>query len=221
MKRSRILRAAAGLTASALAASLCLIGSWLPLRLGYCLNVTSSEPVGFYRRTNARLTRGVLVLLHQPDNALAAPMLNAYIPPGFALIKRVAAVAGDMVVIDAHGVGINGSRWPSSAPLIQDQQGHLLHSYPFGIYRVPSGELWVMSNHPRGLDSRYFGPVSAASIISPLAPLVTWSSPLVAQLLAIAYAFGLAATAIIIAGILVHRLDAILIRSYPSNQEVR
>jgi hypothetical protein len=136
------------------------------------------------------------------------------------LIKRVAAIVGDNVAIDAYGVRINGVLWPNSTPLTHDQQGRLLHPYRFGNYRVPSGELWVMSNHPRGLDSRYFGPISVARIISPLTPLATWSSPFLAQLLALAYAVGLAALAIATAAIIVSRLNAILTQKCPAKQEV-
>ena len=46
MSRQWILRAVVGLTGGAIAAGVCFFGDWLPIGLGYCLNITPSEPVG-------------------------------------------------------------------------------------------------------------------------------------------------------------------------------
>src|SRR5581483_3260069 len=98
-------------------------------------------------------------------------------------------------------------------------EGRALRPFPFGVYRVAAGEVWVMSNHPRGLDSRYFGPVPAASIISRLKPLLTWSSAPLAQWLALAYALCLAAIAILTAATTIKRLCAQVISPCALKQE--
>lgn len=184
MNRRFILRAGIALIGIAIGVVVGIFGYCLPGRLGYCLNITPSEPVGIYRLVPGGIARGALVVLKQPDDSA---VLRRYAPAHLPLIKRVAAIAGDMVEVGARGVYVNGNRWPESAPLTHDQEGRSLRPYPFGVYRVAEGMLWVMSNHSRGLDSRYFGPVPAGSVISRLAPLVTWSSPLLAQMLALAY----------------------------------
>jgi type IV secretory pathway protease TraF len=102
---------------------------------------------------------------------------------------------GDVVNASARGVRLDGILWPHSAPLTHDLEGRSLRPYPFGTYRVPAGQLWVMSNHPRGLDSRYFGPVTESSVISPLVPIVTWSNPDTAVVLDLTYALFIAAIA--------------------------
>lgn len=212
MSRQWILRAVVGLIGAAIAAGVCLFGDWLPLKLGYCLNITPSEPVGIYRLVPGGAERGTLVLLKQPHDP-AASVLHPYVPVNLPLIKRVAAIRGDVVRVGAHGVHVNGIPWPDSVPLTHDQEGRSLRPYPFGVYRVPADKLWVMSNHPRGLDSRYFGPVPTTSVISLLTPLATWSNPFPAQMLALAYALGLAALGILAAARIMNSLS-------DSNEEV-
>ena len=218
MSRQWILRAVVGLTGGAIAAGVCLFGDWLPLGLGYCLNITPSEPVGIYRLVPGGAERGTLILLQQPHDP-AASVLRPYVPANLPLIKRVAAIPSDVVRIDSDGVYVNGVRWPDSVPLLHDDEGRALHPYPFGVYRVPAGQLWVMSNHPRGLDSRYFGPVPASSVISRLAPLATWSSAPLAQWLALGYALCLAAFGILTAAAIINALSARVIRPCEVRQQ--
>jgi conjugative transfer signal peptidase TraF len=207
MSRRLVLRFAVGLVGGAIAMGVCALGGWLPLKAGYCFNITPSEPVGIYRLVPGGVERGTLVLLKQPHNP-AASVLQLYIPAKLPLVKRVAAIPGDMVRIDSDGVYVNGLRWPDSVPLLHDDEGRALHPYPFGVYRVAAGRLWVMSNHPRGLDSRYFGPVPAASVISRLEPLLTWTSAPLAQWLALAYALCLSALGVLAAIATINALSA-------------
>ena len=210
MKKRWASRAMVGLLGSGVAAGICLFGNWLPTKLGCCLNITPSEPVGFYRRIDGKPVRDALVLFKQPQNRRAS-VLRLYLPINLPLIKRVAAVPNDVVQIDRSGVRVNGVYWPDSVPLSHDREGRLLTAYPFGAYRVALSELWVMSNNPRGLDSRYFGPVPLSNVISRLVPVATWTSTFVAQMLALTYALGLAAIAVVIATSIVTRLNALTI----------
>jgi len=198
MSRQWILRAVVGLTGGAIAAGVCLFGDWLPIGLGYCLNITPSEPVGIYRLVPGGAERGTLILLQQPHDP-AASVLRRYVPANLPLIKRVAAISGDVVQAGAHGVYVNGRFWPDSVPLTHDQEGRSLRPYPFGTYRIRAGRLWVLSQHPRGIDSRYFGPVASSSVISQVVPVVVWSNPAASQALLFAYIVFIAAVAILIA----------------------
>ena len=206
MKRCWPLRFAVAAIGSAILAGVCLSGAWMPAKLGYCLNITPSEPVGIYQRVAGGPQRGALVLLNQPRDS-AASILGRYLPANIPLIKRIAAISGDVVQAGADGVYVNGRLWPDSVPLTHDQEGRSLRPYLFGVYRVAASRLWVMSNHPRGLDSRYFGPVPASSVISRLAPLATWSSPLLAQTLALVYGLCLAALGLLAAATTINALS--------------
>ena len=89
--------------------------------------------------------------------------------------------------------------WPDSAPRDRDAEGNSLQPYPFGTYRVRTGQLWVMSEHPRGIDSRYFGPVAISNVISRLIPVVLWTSLATSRALLFAYILFISATSIVIA----------------------
>lgn len=197
-RRCWMLRLAGAAIGSATLVAVCLIGTKLPAQLGYCLNITPSEPVGIYRRVSGRAERGALVLLNQPHDS-ASSILERYLPANIPLIKRIAAIPSDVVETSAYGVRVEGILWPDSSPLTHDQEGRSLQPYPFGTYRVPAGQVWVMSNHPRGLDSRYFGPVTQSSVISRLVPIATWSNPDTAAALDLAYALCVAAIALVLA----------------------
>jgi type IV secretory pathway protease TraF len=82
------------------------------------------------------------------------------------------SLPGDTVEIEIGGVSVNGVLWPESKPLARDSSGRRLEHYPFGAHRVRPGELWLLSDNPRGWDSRYFGPVALANVVSAARPLL-------------------------------------------------
>jgi conjugative transfer signal peptidase TraF len=217
-----MLRLAGAAIGSATLLGVCLTGAWLPARLGYFLNITPSEPVGIYREIGGGAERGTLVLLKQPhDPASSILNLKSYLPANIPLIKRIAAMPSDVVETSAYGVRVNRILWPDSAPLTHDQEGRSLQPYPFGTYQVPAGQIWVMSNHPRGLDSRYFGPVTESSVISRLVPVATWSNPDTAALLDLTYALGVATIALMLAASIVNTTYARAIQSREVKKQVR
>jgi type IV secretory pathway protease TraF len=89
-------RLAGAAIGSATLVAVCLTGAKLPAALGYCLNITPSEPVGIYQRIAGGAQRGTLVLLNQPRDS-ASSILGRYLPANIPLIKRVAAIEGDLV----------------------------------------------------------------------------------------------------------------------------
>ena len=127
--RCWMLRLAGAAIGSATLVGVCLIGAWLPAELGYCLNITPSEPVGIYREIGGWSgTRGFGVAEAACDSAVFHA--NRYLPANIPLIKRVAAIAGDVVETSAYGVRVNRILWPDSAPLTHDQEGRSLQPYP-------------------------------------------------------------------------------------------
>lgn len=201
-RRCWILRITIAATACAVLVVTGVIGYRLPNALGYCLNLTPSEPVGIYRLVAGGAERGALVWLQQPAGPQAS-VLHRYAPANIPLIKRVAAIPGDTVELERSGVRIDGTLWPDSKPLRRDAERHALRAFPFGIYNVTAGQLWVMSQHPRGIDSRYFGPVPVSSVISRLTPVITWSYPAVSQVLVFTYIILIAVTASLLATVIV------------------
>lgn len=88
------------------------------------------------------------------------------------LLKPVVAMAGDHVAVSTEGIRVNGHLLPNTVPLFRDAAGRNLHPWPFGMYVVEDGTVWVASTYNRGsYDSRYMGPIRISQIRARLRPL--------------------------------------------------
>ena len=172
----------AGLSACGLAA-LAWAAFVQPLpRLIY--NPSDSVEVGWYRidpldhRTSSPprpLSVGSIVLVPLPAEAAALAAQRGYLPTRIPLLKRVGAVAPQEVCIADGKVHIDGV--PSAAVLSADRWGRPLPSWQ-QCHRLRHGELFLLSvTNPASFDSRYFGPVSAASVIGVARPVWLESRP--------------------------------------------
>ena len=172
----------AGLSACGLAAlAWASIVHPLP-RLTY--NPSDSVEVGWYRidpldhRTSSPprpLSVGSIVLVPLPAEAAALAAQRGYLPTRIPLLKRVGAVAPQEVCIADGKVHIDGV--PSAAVLSADRWGRPLPSWQ-QCHRLRHGELFLLSvTNPASFDSRYFGPVSAASVIGVARPVWLESRP--------------------------------------------
>lgn len=144
-----------------LALSLVIVGGWVAKEAGWRVNITGSLPGVFYRVSEAP-ERGdyiqfcpPVVVAVLPDSRPGEPSCAGKVP----LIKRVVAVAGDRVVVDDAGVGVNGERLPNSKPRRFASDGSPLPS-AIGVYVLGPGQLWVVADHADSFDSRYFGPIA-------------------------------------------------------------
>ena len=147
-------------------------------------NPSDSVPVGWYRidpldhRTSSPprpLSVGSIVLVPLPAEAAALAAQRGYLPTRIPLLKRVGAVAPQEVCIADGKVHIDGV--PSAAVLSADRWGRPLPSWQ-QCHRLRHGELFLLSvTNPASFDSRYFGPVSAASVIGVARPVWLESRP--------------------------------------------
>ena len=128
------------------------------------LNTTASVPIGLWWRVDGPLNLGDVVRV--PIEAFKA---TDWVPEEKkkknawgnhkAFLKRVAGLPGDLIEVGDYGLlRINGHIIPNSAPLSADRAGRPLKAYPLPV-RLESDELWLLSDSPRGFDSRYLGPV--------------------------------------------------------------
>ena len=147
---------------------------------GLRINATASMPRGLWLvRAGEPVKRGEVVAICPPDTVdIRQAARRGYVPTGRCpggyepLVKPVAALAGDLVTVTSAGVAVDGSPVANTRPLTADDAGRTLHPFPSGSYRVPRGELWLLSGHdPRSFDSRYFGAVPAANVIGVARPL--------------------------------------------------
>ena len=135
------------------------------------VNVTRSEPLGLYVRTNLAPIPGRLIAFSAP--AAAFPFANGdlsylhHVP----LLKMVAAGPGDRVCANSDHVVINGQLGPLIAKV--DQQRRALPHWA-ECRTLRAGELFALAAHiPNSFDSRYFGPVRLSAIIGVFQPLIS------------------------------------------------
>ena len=142
--------------------------------LGLRVNLTPSLPIGLYVRD----PRGTLVEFCPPRAAAAVSAIRGYRGVGVCadghapLLKPVVGREGDVVEVGGAGLFVNGRALPNTRAYPRDHLGRPLDTYPPGRYTVAPGTLWVASTWNDGsFDSRYFGPIAAATVRSRLAPL--------------------------------------------------
>jgi conjugative transfer signal peptidase TraF len=131
-------------------------------------NHTSSMPRGFYWRSPVPLggpRRGDLVIACAPTAFARFGASNGFLDVGrcdgvTSLLKRVVAIAGDHVHLDARGVRINGAFLQGSRPTHMGRSGGAIPHVPYGDYELSAGDVWLASPQAKSFDSRYFGPVS-------------------------------------------------------------
>ncbi|HVT18576.1 MAG TPA: conjugative transfer signal peptidase TraF [Thermoanaerobaculia bacterium] len=163
----------------ATAAGLCLAALGAP---GLRLELSASLRRGLYRLdplAGTALVPGKLVAACPPPSLAALARARGYLRAGLCpggvkpLGKLVLAAAGDLVELAPAGLRLNGQALPATAQLTSDSRGRPLPHYPAGCYRVLPGEVWLISPHPRSLDSRTFGPLPASQVLGVLTPLLT------------------------------------------------
>jgi conjugative transfer signal peptidase TraF len=148
--------------------------------IGLRFNLTRSLPIGVYVVTHR--SQADLVEFCPEGNASLLSVARSYrfsgVCPDHAapLLKPIAARPGDVVEVSRKGIAVNGSLLPNSTPQETDSAGRRLAAWPSGTYRVNTGTVWVVSSYnAHSFDSRYYGPISTASIRNYLAPLWTFA----------------------------------------------
>lgn len=142
--------------------------------LGFTWNKTASYPQGIYKITKVEdpqtIEKGSLVIACPENNEIQQTAKErGYLQwgvkcNGFApIIKKVAAVEGDNVIVTNKGVSVNGELIENTARLDSDTKKRELPLATSGV--VQSGEVWLLSDHaPRSWDSRYWGAVDVNTI---------------------------------------------------------
>ena len=144
----------------------------------FTYNPSDSVAVGWYRiepfdhRADSLprpLSVDSIVLVPLPAEAAALAAQRGYLPTRVPLLKRIGAVAPQEVCIAGGIVHIDGV--PSAAVLRADRLGRPLPSLQL-CRRLKPGELFLLSTtNPASFDSRYFGPVSASTVIGVAHPV--------------------------------------------------
>jgi conjugative transfer signal peptidase TraF len=146
---------------------------------GVRVNLSRSIPQGFYRRIDAPIVRGSLVLACLPQRIAALAREREYVHQGSCgdgnapVGKTVVAVANDIVDVTERGVFVDGRLVANSAPLGRDSRGRVLPTLRLRRHVVPPGEIWLVSSYSdRSFDSRYFGGIAATGVLSVVRPIL-------------------------------------------------
>ena len=128
----------------------------------FILNTTASVPRGLWLKLDTLPQKGdfVQVPIHAftstdwvPHEYFRLNMWGKRKP----FIKLVAGLQGDVVEQASNGLLlINGIQFPDSAPLSHDRAGRFLRAFTLPV-TLASDEVWLLSDSPRGFDSRYLG----------------------------------------------------------------
>ena len=164
--------------------AICLIFSGAALAALFCsgrlvMNTTYSVPVGLWWRVDETLQCGDTVRV-----PIAAFKSTGWMPERYwrkngwgesrDFLKHVAGLSGDLVEPDSSGLlRVAGKVIANSAPLSFDKAGRPLSTFPLPV-RLASDEVWLLSDSPRGFDSRYLGPAKREQCHK-VKPILTWS----------------------------------------------
>ena len=130
-------------------------------------NVTSSMPLGLYRRVDGPIAVGSVVAVRQP--AIARPYLRELgFPSDALLLKRVAALAPGHAC--AEGQRVWGDPGWTVGRMDRDRLGRRLPAWR-GCGRLAPDSLMLLGEDPRSFDSRYFGPVVRSEVVGVYEPL--------------------------------------------------
>ncbi|MDO9589042.1 MAG: S26 family signal peptidase [Brevundimonas sp.] len=134
------------------------------------VNESPSLPRGLYLRDpGATIGRGATVALPQP--AAGRAYLGALgMPPEVLLIKRVAAVGGDLVCRRGNEITAAGRTVQTRD---RDRWGAVLPQWR-GCRRLGQGELFLLGDTPGSFDSRYFGPVRSGDVEGVFREALRW-----------------------------------------------
>ncbi len=127
-------------------------------------NASASAPVGLYTvSVAAALTRGDMVIARVPGEFQALAARRHYLPANVPLVKRVAAVPGDMVCAAGARVTVNGRT--AALRLDRDGAGRPMPWWS-GCAELGAGEVFLlMTESASSFDGRYFGVSNEGDIV--------------------------------------------------------
>ena len=142
-------------------------------------NPSDSVARGWYRTAPDvgpdSLRVGTIVLARLPGSVAAFAAQRGYLPGGVPILKRIGAIAPQLVCVREQVVRIDGAA-------VATARSHDGARRPLPAWaqcrRLAENELFLLSGtNPASFDSRYFGPVDASAVLGIATPLWASSTP--------------------------------------------
>jgi conjugative transfer signal peptidase TraF len=138
----------------------------------FIINETISMAKGVYAYTDNvnAIKRKDIVALKMTIGANAYLVDELGYPKRTLLIKRVAALSGDVICRHGMRVTINAQTVTAQS---KDRFGNLLPVWDGCAVLLPN-QVFLLGDHPSSFDSRYFGPVTKGQLLATYRWLLTW-----------------------------------------------
>lgn len=135
-------------------------------------NASASVPIGLYAVRSIHQPRVGDLVLVEPPNALAAYLAQrGYLPDGVPMLKRIAALHGQIVCRRRSIVTVDGLAQATARE--RDSRGRVLPAWA-GCRSITYAEVFLLNRDaPDSLDGRYFGPLPLRSLRGRAVPLWT------------------------------------------------
>jgi conjugative transfer signal peptidase TraF len=133
-------------------------------------NASASVPVGLYARSSESPLRLNAIVVVVPPNDLARYLSERdYLPIGVPMLKRVAALPGQVVCRAGPTITIDGSK--AGDALVRDGAGRPLPVW-HGCRVLAASDVFLMNQDaPSSFDGRYFGVLPMSVIAGKALPL--------------------------------------------------
>lgn len=136
-------------------------------------NASESVPLGLYVvRTANPPSLGDLVAVRLPDELTSWAIERGYLGADTLLLKRIAAVSGMTVCRDELDITIDGTMVAQAD--LTDRQGRPLPRWTGCVTLGSNAVFLLVADVADSLDGRYFGPLSADTILGRAIPLWTY-----------------------------------------------
>jgi conjugative transfer signal peptidase TraF len=127
-------------------------------------NVSASAPEGLYFvGGKGALVRGDMAVARMPQGLRLFAARRGYLPQNVPLVKRVAAVADDVVCASGASIRVNGKL--VATRLRVDARERDMPWWSGCVHLVDGDYFFVMSDSPASFDGRYFGVSNVDDVI--------------------------------------------------------
>jgi len=133
-------------------------------------NASPSVPTGLYWISDGTPKRGDIVLVELPEPYRTIADQRGYLPKNLPALKRVRALSGDDVCRFGRTIFINGAA--VSVAQLHDIHGLKLPEWS-GCRTLKPDEVFLLTDHPKSFDGRYFGPIDRSAITGIAHPVWT------------------------------------------------